>query len=445
MNTQDQTGAAPPSEGAQRVTLVTATALAVADMVGIGVFTSLGFQVKDLPSGFSLITLWLVGGLMALCGALSYAELAAMFPRSGGEYNFLSRTYHRAVGFMAGWISATVGFAAPVALAAMAFGQYFAGVVPGSPPLALALAVVWLVSLVQLSGIQHASTFQNASTLLKVALILVFIIAGFAFGKPQPISFAPSARDLGYIASAPFAISLVFVMYSYAGWNAATYIAGEIRDPRRDLPLSILIAVATVTVLYVGLNAVFLYTTPMDRLAGQIDVGLIAGQHIFGATGGRIVGGLICIGLISAISAMMWIGPRVTMVMGEDTPLLSVFARKTKNGVPAAAILLQAGVATFMLLTQTFESVLEFIGFSLTFCSFLAVLGVIVLRYTQPSLPRPYRVWAYPLTPLLFMAMSAFMMVYLVIERPKQSLAGTVMMLAGLVLYGLSASRSRTQ
>jgi basic amino acid/polyamine antiporter, APA family len=438
-------GGAVSSQAAPSVTLVTATALAVADMVGIGVFTSLGFQVKDLPSGFSLMTLWLVGGLMALCGALSYAELAAMFPRSGGEYNFLSRTYHRAIGFLAGWISATVGFAAPVALAGMAFGQYFAGVVPGAPPLLLALAVVWLVSGVQLAGIQHASTFQNASTLLKVALILVFIIAGFAFGTPQPVSFVPSARDLGYIASAPFAISLVFVMYSYAGWNAATYIAGEIRDPRRELPLSILIAVATVTVLYVGLNMVFLYTTPMERLAGQIDVGLIAGQHIFGPTGGRIVGGLICIGLISAISAMMWIGPRVTMVMGEDTPLLSVFARKTKTGVPAAAILLQAGVATLMLLTQTFESVLEFIQFSLTFCSFLAVLGVIVLRYTQPAVPRPYRVWAYPVTPLLFMAISLFMMVYLIKERPAQSLAGTAMMLAGLAIYAVSARRSHTQ
>ena len=445
MTMQNSGSAAPADAGATSaaskvpsVTLATATALAVADMVGIGVFTSLGFQVKDLPSGFSLVMLWTVGGVMALCGALSYAELAAAFPRSGGEYNFLSRIYHQAIGFLAGWVSATVGFAAPVALAAMAFGQYLTGVIPGSPPLSMALLVVWLVTAVQLAGIQQAAAFQNVTTLLKVALILLFIIAGFAFGERQSISFAPSANDFGYVLSAPFFISLFYVMYSYAGWNAATYIAGEIRDPRRDLPLSMLIAVVTVTVLYVALNAVFLYTTPIAKLAGQIDVGLVAGKQIFGDAGGRMVGALICVGLISAISAMMWIGPRVTMAMGEDLALLSVFSRKTGGGVPAVAILVQAVVATVMLWTETFETVVKFVQFSLTFCSFLAVLGVIILRYTRPELPRPYRVWAYPLPPLLFLAMSLFMMIYLLREQPREALIGVAIMLTGLLIYFVS-------
>jgi len=297
---------------------------------------------------------------------------------------------------------------------------------------------VWLVTAVQLAGIQQAAVFQNVSTLLKVALILLFIIAGFTFGERQPISFVPSAADFGYVLSGPFFISLFYVMYSYAGWNAATYIAGEIRDPRRDLPLSMLIAVATVTVLYVALNAVFLYTTPIAKLAGQLDVGLVAGKQIFGDAGGRMVGALICIGLVSAVSAMMWIGPRVTMAMGEDLPLLAVFARKTRSGVPAVAILLQAAVATLMLWTETFESVVKFVQFSLTFCSFLAVLGVIVLRYTRPELPRPYRVWAYPLPPLLFLAMSLFMMIYLLREQPREALIGVAIMLTGLVIYLVS-------
>jgi APA family basic amino acid/polyamine antiporter len=228
-------------------------------------------------------------------------------------------------------------------------------------------------------------------------------------------------------------------MYSYAGWNAATYIASEIRDPRRDLPLSMLIAVATVTVLYVALNAVFLYTTPIAKLAGQIDVGLVAGKQIFGDAGGRIVGGLICVGLVSAVSAMMWIGPRVTMAMGEDLALLSVFSRRTRSGVPAVAILVQAGIATIMLLTQTFRSVVEFVQFALTFCSFLAVLGVVVLRFTRPELPRPYRVWAYPLPPLLFLAMSLFMMIYLLREQLREALIGLAIMLVGLAIYLLSS------
>jgi basic amino acid/polyamine antiporter, APA family len=426
------------------VSMLTATAIAVADMIGIGVFTSLGFQVKDIPSGFSLTMLWIVGGIVALCGALAYAELAAAFPRSGGEYNFLSRIYHPAIGFIAGWVSATVGFAAPVALAAMAFGEYFDGVVQGAPPLALGLGVVWLVSLVHLGGVRHGSAFQNASTILKVALIVVLIVAGFAWGTPQAVSFAPSMNDLHYLTGAPFAISLVFVMYSYSGWNAATYIAGEIDEPRRSVPRALLNATLIVLALYVALNVVFLYTTPIERMVGQIDVALIAGQHIFGDAGGRIVGALICAGLVSAISAMTWIGPRVTMVMGEDVPMLRMFARKTKNGVPAAAILCQLGFVNLLLITGSFKAILEYVQFSLTFCSFLTVLGVIVLRYTQPELPRPYRAWGYPVTPLIFLSVTLFMMLYLVVEQPVQSLAGAFTMLTGLLVYGIHLKQSRS-
>ena len=435
---------APPKgeTGPATVTLATATALAVADMIGIGVFTSLGFQVRDLPTGFSVITLWTLGGIVALCGALSYAELATALPRSGGEYNFLSRIYHPALGFLAGWISATVGFAAPVALAAMAFGDYFAGVFPGAPKLWLALAAVWCVTLVLLSGAKPGALFTNVATFLKVALIVVLIVCGLTLGTPQPISFMPTSSDLSYIVSAPFAIGLMYVMYSYSGWNAATYIADEIKDPERTLPPALVAGVVIVMLLYVALNAVFLYTTPMERLAGQINVGLIAGEHIFGPGGGRIVGGLICFGLISAITAMMWIGPRVTMVMGEDLSALSFFARKSAAGIPARALVLQLGVATFLLLTQSFERVLEFVQFSLLSCSLLAVIGVIVLRMTQPDLPRPFRVWAYPLTPLVFGAVTLFILVYLVREKPVQSLAGLALMATGLVVYALSQKRS---
>src|ERR1700733_4408266 len=181
------------------VSVVVATAIVVADMVGVGVFTSLGFQVKDLPSGFAILLLWTTGGLVALCGVFSYSELGAMFPRSSGEYNFLSRAYHPAFGFLAGFVSATVGFAAPVALAAMAFGEYGRAGLAGAPPLALAIGMVWLVSLVQLSGVRHSSTFQLIATILKVVLIAAFLVAGFAIGTPQPVSFAPQAPDSSHI------------------------------------------------------------------------------------------------------------------------------------------------------------------------------------------------------------------------------------------------------
>jgi APA family basic amino acid/polyamine antiporter len=424
------------------VSVVVAAAIVVADMIGVGVFTSLGFQVKDIPSGFSILLLWAVGGIVALCGVFSYGELGAMFPRSSGEYNFLGRAYHPAFGFVAGWVSATVGFAAPVALAAMAFGEYGKSVLPDAPPIALAVGVVWLVSLVQLTGVRHSSTFQLIATILKVVLIVAFLVAGFAIGTPQPVSFVPHASDLAYIASAPFAISLVFVMYSFSGWNAATYIIGEMRLPERNVPRAMLAGTLIVVVLYVALNAVFLHTAPIDKLSGQIDVARISGSYIFGELGGRIVGAMICIGLVSSISAMMWIGPRVMMTMGEDIPALQVFARRSPSGAPVYAILFQLAVASLMLFTRSFESVLDFIQFSLLFCSFFVVLGVIKLRITRPDLPRPYRAWGYPVTPVVFLLVTGFMMYYLLRERPLQSALGVLIMIAGLLIYAVFRKRA---
>ena len=426
------------------ITAFTATAIAVADMVGIGVFTSLGFQVRDIQSAFSLIMLWVVGGGVALAGALCYGELAAALPRSGGEYNFLSRIYHPSIGFMAGWLSATVGFAAPIALAAMAFGAYLKGIVPSAPSqLLLALLVTWLVTAVHLLGLRMSASFHNISTIFKVILIVVFIVAAFAVGEPQPISFTPKIADFSAMTSAPFAISLVFVMYSYSGWNASVYVAGEMRNPQRDVPRALFAGTLIVTLLYVGLNAAFIYTTPLEKMAGELEVALIVGKHVFGDTGGRIAGALICFGLISAISAMVWIGPRVTQVMGQDLPLFSVFSRETKAGVPAGAILLQLTIVTLLIGTQSFEGVLEFIQFSLTLSSFLAVLGVIVLRQTHPDLERPYRVWGYPFTPAVFLCVTLFMLIYLLVERPFQSLGGLLLLVVGLAVYGLATARAR--
>jgi basic amino acid/polyamine antiporter, APA family len=430
-----------PASGAT-VSVLVATAIVVADMVGVGVFTSLGFQVKDIPSGFSILLLWTVGGIVALCGVFSYGELGAMFPRSSGEYNFLGRAYHPAFGFVAGWVSATVGFAAPVALAAMAFGEYGKAVVPDAPPLMLAIGMVWLVSIVQLTGVKHSSTFQLIATILKVVLIVAFLVAGFTISTPQPVSFAPSLAALSQVASAPFAISLVFVMYSFSGWNAATYIIGEMHLPERNLPRAMLFGTLIVLVLYVALNAVFLHTAPIDKLAGQLDVARISGSYIFGETGGRIVGAMICVGLISSISAMMWIGPRVMMTMGEDIPVLRIFARRSSNGAPAYAILFQLTVASLMLFTRSFEAVLDFIQFALLFCSFFTVAGVIKLRITHPELRRPYRAWGYPLSPVVFLLVTGFMMYYLLTDRPLQSALSTLIMLSGLLIYAIFRKRA---
>lgn len=442
VNSDGRDKSTPPPGAPRTIGFFTACAIVVANIIGTGVFTSLGFQLPDIHSGFALLMLWIIGGIAALCGALSYGELSAALPRSGGEYHFLSKIYHPALGFMAGIVSATVGFAAPIALAAMAFGKYFQGVFGFGSPLLLSFAVVWLVALVHLGNLRLGSTFQNISTLVKLLLIAALIAMGLFVDPKQSISFLPARGDTMSIFGPSFAVALVYVMYSYSGWNAASYISSEIKRPEKNVPRSLLFGTLVVILTYTALNAIFLLTTPAAELSGQLEVGLIAGKHIFGENGGRIVGAIICIGLVSAISSMTWIGPRVTMAMGEDSPVIRVLGRKNRAGVPAYAVLLQLLLVNLLLLTRSFELVVVYIQFALLLCSLLTVAGVMVLRRTRPDLARPYKVWAYPLPPLVFCAITIWMMAYLLRSHPVESLAGLGTMMAGLILYLLTRRKS---
>ena len=423
-----------------RISPLTATAIVVANMVGVGVFTSLGFQVGPLPSPFAILLLWTLGGLVALCGALSYAELATALPRSGGEYHFLSKIYHPSLGFVAGCISGSVGFAAPSALLAIAFANYLSNTFPSLHlhPTATSLSLLWLVTLAHLRGLRLGSALQNLWTWANLALILTFIFTGFLTTSPQPISFSPKLSDWPLIASAPFAVSLVYVMYAYSGWNASTYIVNEIHHPERNVPRSIFFGTLIVLALYLALNSLFLYTTPLSALDGKIDVALIAGRHIFGENGARLVASLLCVGLVASISSMTWIGPRVLATMGEDFPPLRCFSHLSpRNQLPTNALLFQSLIASLLILTSSFETVLTYTGFSLASCSFLTVLGLIILRFQQPLLPRPYRTFAYPLTPLLFLAVNAWMLYHLASSKPLVSLYSVATMLAALLVYFL--------
>src|SRR6266498_2847596 len=414
---------------------VTASSIVIANIIGTGIFTSLGFQLADIQAGFPLLMLWIIGGIAALCGALCYGELSAALPRSGGEYHFLSRIYHPALGFMAGFISATVGFAAPIALAAMAFGKYLNGVLGFGSPVILSFAVIWLVALFHLKNLQVGSAFQNLWTIVKLLLIGALLTAGFFVEPKQEISFLPQPGDTMSIFSGAFAVALVYVMYSYSGWNSSSYIIGEVKKPEKNVPRSLLAGTLVVVAAYVLVNAIFLATTPQDEMRGQLEVGLIAGKHIFGENGGRIVGAVICLGLISAISSMTWIGPRVTMSMGEDHWLLRFLGRKNAEGVPANAVLVQLLIVNLLLLTRSFELVVVYIQFALLLCSLLTVIGVVVLRMARPEIARPYRLWLYPIPPIVFAAITVWMMVYLLRSKTTESIAGLGTAIAGFLLY----------
>jgi len=413
----------------------TCTAIVVANMVGTGVFTSLGYQVPGLPSGFVLLMLWALGAVFALCGALCYAELAASLPRSGGEYNFLSRIYGRATGFMGGFVSATVGFAAPVTLAAIAFGAYFAAVFPGVPPLVAATVIVLVVTAAHLVTIDLSRNFQILFTTLKLLLIATIIAAGVVIGPSEPISFLPRSGDGALLLSAPFAVSLMYVMYAYSGWNAATYVTGEVRRPARDVPWGLIAGTLFVGVLYVALNAVFLKTVPMAAMADKIDVGHLAAVAIFGRDGGRILSGFICAGLISTISAMTWAGPRVMQTIGEDFYSLRFFARKTAGGIPARAVVLQAILVLVILWNAKFQDVLVSAQFALVLCGLLTVAGVVVLRVREPGLARPFRCWGYPVTPVLFAGIGGFTLIYTMFTQPHSAAVGAGTILAGFAVF----------
>jgi APA family basic amino acid/polyamine antiporter len=419
----------------QRVGFWACVTLVFSSMVGTGVFTSLGFQIGSLPSPFVILSLWALGGIVALCGALCYAELAAALPRSGGEYHFLSRIFHPALGLMAGIISVFVGFAAPVALGAMAFGKYVAAAFPGMPPLLSSVCVVLVLSVIHGMTLKVSGQFQIAATVFKAGLILFFIIAGAVLAHGA--DFRPKPGDIHLFLSPSFAVSLMFVMYAYSGWNSAVYIAGEIRAPAQTIPKALTFATIAVTVLYVALNAIFLASAPPAEFAGKVEVGEIAARHLFGEVGGRIMACVIAGGLVAALSALTWAGPRVAQTAGEDFSALAWFAGKSPGGVPLRALAFQTLIVLVLLVSSSFEAVLIYAEFALISCSCLTVLGLLVLRSREPSLERPFRCPLVPLVPLVFLGIGLFSLAYTLIERPVQALAGIATMAAAAGVYFL--------
>lgn len=409
----------------RRLGFAAALATVVANIVGTGVFTTLGYLVQETTDGFTLLALWAVGGLIALAGALSYGELAAAIRGSGGEYRFLGRLYHPGVGIVAGWVSVAVGFAAPVALAAMALGRY-GGPLLQVPGRTLGILAIVGATAVHLLAPEVGGRVQVAVTTLKVLLIVAFVGAGLASGVETDLSFAPTSASLGQIASGPFAISLIFVSYAYSGFNAAAYFQAEVTDAERNVPRALVLGTFLVTLLYVALNWIFLHTTPIAEMAGLAEFGSVAAERIFGPAGGRVMSGVIALLLVSTISAMTLAGPRVIEAMAEDLPPLRPLAERNAAGAPSRAVLLQGAIALAFVLTDSFEGVLTYAGFTLTLFTFLAVVGVIVLRRREPDLPRPYRVWAYPLTPVFFAGFSLWTLLVVVRDRPMEAVGGAV-------------------
>lgn len=403
------------SEQKHKFGLRTSSAFVIANMIGTGVFTSLGFQLMTTTNFISILLLWLFGGIIALCGALVYGELGAAMPRSGGEYHYLSQIYHPFVGFLSGWASLVVGFAAPVALACMALSSYVGQVWPAVDTTWLAIAILAVVTLVHSYDVKVGGNMQNVFTWFKVVVIVVFIVLGFILvPEYHGIKGAASSFSVSDVFSSGFAVALIWVYYAYSGWNASAYMANEIENPQKILPKSLLLSTLAVTVLYILLNAVFLLSTPAEDLTGKVEIGLICAQNIFGVKFGNVMGLLIAIMLISSISSMVFLGPRVSQVMGEDYKILSFLSKKTKRGTPAIAIWFQFAISFLLIITDSFSLVTKYTGITLSFFALMTVAGVYVHRHRFPSVNRPYKTWGYPVIPAIFCILIIWSIVYLV-------------------------------
>ncbi len=412
------------SAPAQSLDLRAATLLVVANMIGTGVFTTLGLQAAGVQDGAALLLLWLLGGLVAACGALVYSELAAALPRSGGEYIYLTRCYGPALGVITGWISATVGFAAPVALAAMAFGRYAATVVPVAPTPTAVLAVV-LIAALHAFDVALGARFQVLATLLKVFAIGLFCAVGLLSpAAPGNLPVLPSAGTPAALLSPAFALSLVYVSYAYSGWNAATYVAAEVRSPQRLVPRALLYGTGAVTLIYLVLNLVFLRSVPLADLAGTVEVGALSAAYLFGDTGGRIISAMLALLLLSTISAMLLAGPRVFAAMAADGHMPSLLGARNRRGAPTGAVFFSLTLALALILSGTFEAVLGFAGFTLMLSSLLTVLGAVRLRRREPRLPRPFRIPWYPGPPLVYLCLTAASLLVVTWSNPWPVMTG---------------------
>jgi APA family basic amino acid/polyamine antiporter len=443
------TPSAAPSNGLTRkLGLFPLTNIVIANMIGAGIFTTSGLLMKDLHQPVVMLALWLFGGLIALCGALSYGELGAAFPQAGGEYAFLSRLYHPILGFLSGWVSFFVGFSAPIAAGAITFSEYLTRAFPGllhpgvlsgfmGPKDMLklyALVIIAVFTFLHTRGLEAGARVQNALTGLKILLIVGLVAAGFAFGKgslAHLTAAAPFRFDFGGIKT--MGLSLMWIMFAYSGWNASAYVGSEVRDPSRNLPRSLLLGTAVVMVLYAALNLFYVYAIPPAQMEGVISIGGLAAGNLFGKSAETVISLLISCALFSSLSAYLILGPRVYYSMARDGIFFKSIARvDPKCCVPTRSIILQGGIAAVMVFLGTYEQLLTYMGFSLGIFPILAVFGVFKLRRTGRS---AVKLPGYPVASAVYILVGAAILVLAFLRKPVESLVAIGTALAGIPIY----------
>lgn len=435
---------------AQKYTRSVAINMVIANMIGTGIFTSLGFQldpVYGIPDGFAILVIWILGGIIALCGATVYGEIATTINKSGGEYAFLTELYHPLLGFISGWVSILVGFSAAIAMLALAVGKYFLPLIGVESETQfmgievsnlIAFAVIALVLLIQLQGVNIGGRVQNYMTAIKLGLIGFFLLMPFIFGgqyEPSNNHFGPDGDSWDTILSLPFAGSLVFVLFAYSGWNASTYIVGSLENPKKNLPYSLIVGTLIVTVLYVLLNLVFMYVSDFDEMAGQLEIGNIVAYKAMGDKWGLVFTSVLSLALISGVNAMFIAAPRVVQEIGKDYTLFEKLGKESKNGAPKLALMVIFAIASIMVFTVPFNELLEFTGVTLGLFALLTVVGVFILRMKKMRTSNTVSSFAYPITPIIFAAFSIWMVYFFASMKPWVLLWLLILVAPAVLLY----------
>jgi len=442
----------------RRLGLFTVVAIIVADMVGTGIFTTSGLLMENLRSPVMMIVLWGLGGLIALSGAFCYAELSTAMPYAGGEYLFLSRLFHPLPGFLSGWISFIVGFSAPVAAAAIGMSEYLLEGLPQLAPDApvwgiaggifarkfFAIAIILIFTLLHLQGLKLGARVHNILTVIKLALIVGMIVAGFASGAGNYEHFGQTTpADYSFGGFKNMGLSVMWILFAYTGWNAAAYIGSEVKNPSKNLPRALLLGTVIVVVLYMLLNALFVYSIPPGDMEGVISVGGLAIKNLFGSMSGRIFSLLIAVALFSSVSAMIILGPRIYYAMARQGHFFR-FAGKVhpRTGVPYLSVLIQGAMAMIIALAGAFNEILTYMGFALSIFPIMAVLGTFVIRRKGLT---SYRAPWHPLFPVFFMLTNVAILILGYAERPVESSIAVGTVLLGIPLYYLFSRTSQNR
>ena len=421
-----------------------AASIVVSNVIGVGIFMTSGLLARDLGDPRLLLGIWVAGGMMALAGALCYAELGANFPRAGGEYAYLREVYGPLPSFLSGWASLLAGFSAPIAASSIGFTEYLSFYFPrfgtARPGLTaghlMAALVIVLLSAVHYRKVKIGGRVHLGLTSFKVGVIALFVIAGFLLGRGDPSHFAGTLPIEAWRAKASaLAGGMIFVMFSYSGWNAAAYIGGEIREPRRNLPRSLFAGTLLVVVLYVAINALYLYALPMSEMASVIRIAELASFRLFGLNAAPFVNVIFMGTMLGSISAMVIAGPRIYYAMARDRLFPAAIARvHPRFGTPANAIVLQALWSVVLVFSGRFEQLLTFSGVVLILFAALTVASVYVVRRRDDARSN-YRSWGYPWTMLLFLTASVWILLVSFVNRPKESLSGLGVVALGVPFY----------